>query len=152
MATFNKILVPTDFSESAFAALLVAARLARESEAALSVLTVVPRSALRVAIKEGILDAGDDDASIRAKVTTDVERRLGEFVTCLGDQAQSVLRHYVFGDPGREILSFAVENGIDLVVMGRRGRTLADVILGSVAERVIRHASCPVLIVKRSYT
>ena len=150
MAIFNKILVPTDFSENAAAALTVAARLARESGASLGVLTVLPRSALRVAIQEGMLEASDDDASVTAKVAADVEQRLGEFIGPLGDQAASVSRHYEFGDPSREITDFARQHGVDLVVMGRRGRTLADVMLGSVAERVIRHASCPVLIVKRS--
>ncbi|HQR40581.1 MAG TPA: universal stress protein [Blastocatellia bacterium] len=150
MALFNHILVPTDFSDNADAALTVAARIAEEIQATLSVLTVLPSNALRTAIKEGKLAPGDDDASIKAKVTADVEHRLSEFVARIGGGVRNVTLHHAFGDPSLEIADFAAAHGIDLVVMGRRGRTLADVMLGSVAERVIRHASCPVMIVKRS--
>jgi nucleotide-binding universal stress UspA family protein len=51
--------------------------------------------------------------------------------------------------PGREIAAFAKEGGHDLVVMGTHGRTgLRHLVIGSVAERVVREAHCPVLVVR----
>src|SRR5262249_7953655 len=55
----------------------------------------------------------------------------------------------VEGDPGREILRAARETGADLIVMGTHGRTgLTRLLTGSVAEKVLRKAPCPVLTVK----
>jgi nucleotide-binding universal stress UspA family protein len=57
--------------------------------------------------------------------------------------------HVVEGEPARTITDFADHNSFDLVVMGTHGRTgLAHLALGSVTERVVRHAHCPVLTVR----
>lgn len=54
-----------------------------------------------------------------------------------------------FGDPGHEIVAFAKEAGAGLIVMPSHGRTgLAHILLGSVAERVVRLAPCPVLVLR----
>ncbi len=54
----------------------------------------------------------------------------------------------VFGRPAREIVSYASRHGIDMIVMGTHGRTgVSRALLGSVAEAVVRRASCPVLTV-----
>ena len=57
--------------------------------------------------------------------------------------------HVRFGDPGREIAAFAESQHADLIVMPSHGRTgLSRILIGSVAERVVRLAHCPVLILK----
>ena len=59
--------------------------------------------------------------------------------------------HHVFleGDPAGEIVRYATDAGIDLIVMGTHGRTgLERLLLGSVAEKVMRDANCSVLVVK----
>jgi nucleotide-binding universal stress UspA family protein len=148
MANFQTILVPTDYSEHAKEALATAARLAGLTGATLTVLHVMPESALRTAIKEGWLTADDDDETIEQKVRVHHERKLDECVATLGESASAVERVILRGDPPREIVRFANARDFDLVVMGRRGRTLADVVLGSSAERVVRHTDCPVMLVK----
>jgi nucleotide-binding universal stress UspA family protein len=149
MATFQTILVPTDYSENAAAALTTAAQLAEEMGARITVLHVMPESALRTAVKEGWLTKDDDDETVQQKVHAYHDRMLDEYLAPLGDRAASVERIVIQGDPPREIVRTANERDFGLVVMGRRGRTLADVVLGSAAERVVRHANCPVMIVKR---
>lgn len=62
-----------------------------------------------------------------------------------GDWDADVVR----GDPDDSIVDYAQEHGADLIVMGSHGRTgLRHLLMGSVAEHVLRHASCPVLIVR----
>jgi nucleotide-binding universal stress UspA family protein len=60
------------------------------------------------------------------------------------------VRHiFLEGDPGTEIVRYATEAGMDLIVMGTHGRTgLERLLMGSVAERVMREAPCSVLVVK----
>jgi nucleotide-binding universal stress UspA family protein len=134
MAIFQRILVPTDYSEHAVEALATAARLAGEMGASVTLLHVMGESALRTAVQEGWLTADDDDETVERKAREHHEAKFDECLATLGDAGAGVERVILRGDP---------------VVMGRRGRTLADVVLGSAAERVVRHADCPVLIVKR---
>jgi nucleotide-binding universal stress UspA family protein len=59
-------------------------------------------------------------------------------------------RHVLVGDPAAEILSYAEKHGVDVIVMGTHGRTGAlRLLMGSVAEKVVRSARCAVLTVKR---
>ena len=150
MPVFTSILVPTDFSANAGHALELAVAIAAESGAKLRVLHVVQASPVRFAIKEGFLEPGDDDAEIARKVSARLEPSIAAFVATHGGGAD-VSTGTRFGDPSREIVKDAREYPTDLVVMGRRGRTLADVMLGSVAERVVRHSPCPVLIVTSDF-
>jgi nucleotide-binding universal stress UspA family protein len=63
--------------------------------------------------------------------------------------AEGVRTEVRFGDPGNEIAKFATEIGAGLIVMPSHGRTgLAHLLVGSVAERVVRHAHCPVLVLR----
>ena len=150
MGTFNTILVPTDYSENAAAALSVASRVAADYGARLVVAHVCGRGALRAAIQQGLLAPDDDDATVSRKVKAAHDAKLAESLAPLGAAAAGVERAVLFGEPARAVVDYARENGVDLIVMGRRGVTLADVMLGSVAEKTIRHALCPVMIVKRS--
>lgn len=119
----QQILVPTDFSESADAALVVAGQYARTLRGRIHL--------LHVSAAAGI-DAARSVADVRAKAGPDVP------MTVAGRS----------GDPAEEILDFARGHAIDLIVMGTHGRTgVSRVLLGSVAERVVRGARCPVLVV-----
>jgi nucleotide-binding universal stress UspA family protein len=72
---------------------------------------------------------------------------LDEIVTLGGEMGITVSKKLVEGHPAEEIIKEAKED--DLIVMGSKGRTGLDrLLLGSVAENVARHASCPVMIVK----
>jgi nucleotide-binding universal stress UspA family protein len=147
VATFRTIVVGVDFSDNARAALKAASSLADDLGARLRAVHVVSQSALRIAIQEGLFEADDDDAVIQAKIKALVEEQFTAFLAELGDAADRIERVVLRGDPAREIIDSARDDG-DLIVMGRRGKTLADVILGTVAERVVRLAECPVMIVR----
>ena len=73
----------------------------------------------------------------------DAEQRLQQYGAEQGGPITTEVRT---GPAARMILEFATEKGIDLIVMGTHGRTgLAHIVMGSVAERVVRMAPCPVL-------
>jgi nucleotide-binding universal stress UspA family protein len=130
------VLHPTDFSARSAAALDLAASIARDRGARLFVVHVVPDDSPPSGPAEGLacrrlclekLDEVRDRHSRGAPIEVD-------------------LRH---GDPADEILAAADELGADLIVMGTHGRTgLGRVLMGSVAESVLRRARCPVLTIK----
>jgi len=77
----------------------------------------------------------------------DAERRLAQVATAVS--GVTVTTEVSVGNPARTIAKIAAERGADLIVMGTRGRGgFAHLLLGSVAERVIRTAHCPVLTVR----
>lgn len=148
------ILIATDFSENAQVAFEKAYDLALQLGAKLHVLHVQDESALRVAIREGLLDERqtDDDLS-KAVEALNAER----FATLLasvdlssGVAVDAVSRR---GDSGKVIAEYARETGSGIVVMGRRGagvmKDILTAVVGSVAESVIRRSPCPVLLVRR---
>jgi nucleotide-binding universal stress UspA family protein len=119
----QQILVATDFSDSAEAAFGVAVPYARALHARLHLLHIF--SAEEIAVTQLLADAA-------ARAGPDVP------VTVAG----------AGGDPAEEILRYAARYPIDLIVVGTHGRTgVSRLLLGSVAERVVRGARCPVLVV-----
>jgi nucleotide-binding universal stress UspA family protein len=134
----RKILVPTDFSEYSQAALEMATSLARGRGAEITVLHV---QQLPVALGGGELYhlADPDDREIKQLLTAVVPT----------DPSVPCQHRLVLGDPGSSILQVAEEEGVDLIVMPTHGRTgLSRLLMGSVAEQVVRKAKCPVLTVK----
>ncbi|HEY3987591.1 universal stress protein, partial [Cedecea sp.] len=72
-----------------------------------------------------------------------------DLVRRLGDKAVVLLPILLIGVPFEEIVRYAVEHEIDLIVMPTHGRTgLAHFLLGSTAERVISHSDCPVVVIR----
>ena len=81
---------------------------------------------------------------VEAEARAETQRFLAE----IGPEAAGVAVHVVEGEPWRVITDLAERDGFDLIVMGTHGRSgFAQLALGSVAERVVRHAPCPVLTV-----
>ncbi|MCE9607727.1 MAG: universal stress protein [Planctomycetia bacterium] len=138
MAT-QKILVPCDFSKSGRAAFEYATKLARETGTPLIIVHV---QELPMVYGEGAYYYGvpEPDASEIRKMLHDVQPM----------DRDVVFEHRLLdGDPAAQIAALAKAEGIDLIVMSSHGRTgLGRMLLGSVAEAVIRRADCPVLIVK----
>jgi len=135
----QRILVPTDFSAAAHAALDFATILARDTGAKLVIVYVQPPEVL----------FGADD--VYANVYPREEDTLREMLSRVHPKDEKIPHehHYLLGDPSHEIVAFAVAQHADLIVLGSHGRTgLSRMLMGSVAESVIRHASCPVLTVK----
>jgi nucleotide-binding universal stress UspA family protein len=140
---FRRILVPHDFSEPATRALVLAADLARRHRGRLMVLHVItPFQPVT-----GLPDVGQwiPEAEILAgarKALADVVAR-----TVKGPDAPPVDLQVVLGDPYRRIVDAA--RRADLIVMATAGRTgVSHLLIGSVAEKVVRHAPVPVLTVR----
>src|SRR5438876_434250 len=142
MIDLKRILVPIDFSETSKAALKYGVELARQFTARLYLLHVPeapvewPGANYTFGGQETMQNAASDALS---HLLTDIERR--EL------HPECAVR---LGTPSSEIVRYAEEHEIDVVVMGTHGRTgVAGVLIGSVAERVVRTAPCPVLTVHR---
>ena len=139
------ILVPWDFSEYAEHAFAWALGLAEGWGAKIILLHAVP-SLPHVLPPEGGFLA--DFSRMEAQLVADAEKRLNDFVAKKGTSAVTVETRAIMGDPFWQICQ-AAEHA-DLIVMGSHGRTgLSHVLLGSVAERVVRHAPCPVLVARQ---
>lgn len=145
MRNIKKILAPTDFSESAREAIAFAVELAGKFGASLTLLHAYQTPAYL--LPEGSILAGSD-------LIVDIMNRAGEALEAARHDLEGqvpVDTLLVEGLPFVQIVSAAQEGGYDLIVMGTHGRTgLRHVLLGSVAERVVRRAHCPVLTVRQS--
>jgi nucleotide-binding universal stress UspA family protein len=145
--TISRILVPIDFSAHSEFALRYAAALASRVGASVELLHVVEDPiATNVWGSETVLP---DLTEVRAELVADAERRLLEFQDKAERQGVAVLTTVRMGPTAHTILEHAREAHVDLIVMGTHGRTgVAHLFMGSVAERVLRHAHCPVLTVR----
>src|SRR5262245_23503684 len=141
MLPIRRVLHPTDFSERSQAAFRLACGVARDHNAPLLVLHVIPPA---VVYGEGIV------AVPTPGYTEEMRAKLHEV---LSHEPNVVLEHkLVEGDPAAEILRVAREAVCDLIVLGTHGWTgLRRLLMGSVAEEVVRKAHCPVLTVKTPF-
>jgi nucleotide-binding universal stress UspA family protein len=140
----RSILFPTDFSSCNEAALKLASTLASESKALMYIVYVHDVQHLSASMGEA---AYLYESQWKEELTT-AETQLNRVrPTIRGVECRHVL---LSGSPVPEVLRFATENNVDLIVMASHGRTgLPRLILGSVAEGVMRKAKCPVLVVKQ---
>jgi nucleotide-binding universal stress UspA family protein len=139
MLPIRTILHPTDFSPQSGYAFQVACALARDYTARLIVLHVKPPE---IIYGEGYVIPPDP-----GPVRKELHEQLDHLVP--PDPSIRVDRILEEGDPVREILHTARETHADLIVMGTHGRTgVGRILMGSVAEAVLRKAPCPVLTVK----
>jgi nucleotide-binding universal stress UspA family protein len=144
---FRRILVPHDLSAHADRALRVAADLARAARGRLVVLHVLaPYPLTGLTPLEGV------PMVTPADLVTPSRKRLVERVgRVLGRRAASADVRVVVGDPASEIVRTAGRAGS--IVMSTEGRTgLSHLLIGSVAEKVVRHAACPVLTLRGART
>jgi nucleotide-binding universal stress UspA family protein len=134
------IVVPVDFSDESFAAIDVALQIV-SAPAGVHVVNVL--SDLSATDVSGVM-AALDVAGRRRHVEQDLSARLA-------DAKYRDLQINIFiGDPGHEIAAFAERVGADLIVIPSHGRTgIKHFLIGSVAERVVRLAHCPVLVLRK---
>jgi nucleotide-binding universal stress UspA family protein len=146
---FRTILVATDFSEASAAATSYAFHLARTLNATLYLLHVVPESDVQVMLSlRGHLESHIDPDVLIQTYYTDAERRLAELVESAHAAEFVRERLIVTGQPASEIVSWAAAKDVQLIIVGTHGRSgLNRVMMGSVAEHVLRLAACPVLVV-----
>lgn len=145
MIKITNVLVATDFSDTSASALAYGREFARTFGATLHVLHVVD-SALMWAGPES---AGVDFAQLQADLEADARKILERIVTG-EDRAQlnAVTAVRVGSPPAVEIAGYAKAEGIDIILMGTHGRgMIGHLLMGNVAEKVVRIAPCPVLTV-----
>ena len=137
MIVLNNILVATDFGPASDAALTYGRALAKEFGARLHLLHSAENDFLRAAVTDPhVLRAG-------------VARRLDERLTAEDRERSAHVVVETSDHPAGAIIEYAKHARIDLIVMGTHGRTgVAHLLGGSVAERVVRAAPCPVLTVR----
>lgn len=146
MISLKTVLVATDFSEPSEVAVRYGRALADAFHAMVHVLHVVPDSmALPWATMADGLAMADVQKQWEREATERLERLIPE-----EDRVTTRIQFATrAGDPVRQIIGYAAERGVDLVVLGTHGRgPVAHMLMGSVAERVVRSAPCPVLIVR----
>jgi nucleotide-binding universal stress UspA family protein len=137
------ILVPMDFSESSNQALDYAITFASKLQARLTVLHVVEVFPLGSADMTTVPEAYIEDLKMEADRT--MQSYLAR-ITAAGLTGDIVVKH---GPVFQEIMEVAKTQHVDLIIMGTHGRTgLSHLFLGSVAERLVRFAPCPVLVVR----
>jgi len=150
------ILVPTDFSEDAQRAFERACDLAGQLGAKVYLFHVQSESALRTAVKEGLIDGASTDEELGNAVEQLIAQRFSQAM-CAVDRSQLAIECASRrGEPAAAIPAYAEEIGAELVVVGRRGAGFMDevraAVLGSVTESVIRRSPCPVMVVRREHT
>lgn len=148
MIRLNRVLVPTDFSEFSRLAVTYACAMAERFGAQLHVLHVVPDPTMLV--PEAAVFSVESMQAQSDRLVTDAQKLLRQIPE--GWQgSQPVIRDVRVGAAFLEIIDYAKSQDIDLIVIGTHGRSgLSHILMGSVAERVVRAAPCPVLSVKPS--
>jgi nucleotide-binding universal stress UspA family protein len=141
----KKVLVPTDFSESARHALTYGISFAREYSAQLTLLHVVEN--LTVGYASDLFPV--PMAEVFQEISGYAKTELGKLEGVAREKKVEVVQHVVQGKPSAEIMRFAAENEIDMIVLGTHGKGMLDqALFGSTTERVVRRAPCPVLTVR----
>ena len=144
-APIRRILVPVDFSEHAREALLYAVRLAEPLEAEVDALHV---DAEADATTEHVTVPGHPGRTVAQELDDRAKAELDAFLRPIPVPIEVRMEAHVRrGDPAKIIVEES--DDYDLVLMGRHGRTaLVHLLMGSVTEKVLRHARCPVLTVR----
>ncbi len=145
-ADWKRVCCPIDFSNASRAAMEVAADLVRRTGAELVLLHAYPIPGYT--FPDGSVVASP---KMMQELAEQAQRHLeewrGEAERIVG--AARVTAEKAIGEPAAEILAFARARGADLIVVGTHGRTgIEHALMGSIAERVVRRAHCPVLTVR----
>jgi nucleotide-binding universal stress UspA family protein len=148
MIAIKNVLVPTDFGEAALSALEYGRNIARTFGATLHVVYVVDNLAARVSLDyphplnlARMQTEMETEALMRLEALVSDDDRRTLHAKCVRLTAMS---------PAPAIMAYAIDAAIDIIVMGTHGRgRMAQLLMGSVAERIVRSAPCPVLVVRQ---
>lgn len=147
MKDIKKILLATDFSDISKKALETVVYLKENLGSSVDVIHVFDPTAFEMPAPYYFMPGVEQWVDEHFSGMRDKGRSaLNDLLPELGGEAHA---HFLEGKPGKTIVRFAEENGFDLIVMGTHGHSgLNHLILGSVAEYVVRHAPCGVLTIK----
>ncbi len=148
----DKVLLPTDGSDTAEKAIAFAARLFGNTSCKITLLSVVEEPVYSAFWSDGLIAPEvlmPPPEELREELDRRAEEMLAESAQPLRDAGLDVRSKIRFGNSAAEVLQEAEEGGHDMIVMGSHGRgALGGFLLGSVSNRVAHHAKCPVLIVR----
>ena len=147
MIQLKKIMVPTDGSETSKEAMRYALELAKPFQATITLMMVADDRNLDwmgpAYFPEKMLNEIEKNTIEQAK------RALKEFWPTAADSPETIKTLVIKGNPVEEIIDCAKREKIHMIVMGTHGRTgISHMMLGSVAEKIVRLSPCPVLTVK----
>jgi nucleotide-binding universal stress UspA family protein len=149
MLSIGKILVPTDFSACSSEALRWARIVGAKFGARIDVLHVwePPRYVIpEIAIQM----PGEPQQSLLDFAKAEASKEMEAFISPGSDQSPPVQARLQSGDPTDTIIQLAESDRYDLIIMGTHGRTgISHLLLGSVAEKVVRRAPCPVMTIRQ---
>jgi nucleotide-binding universal stress UspA family protein len=144
--TMTRILVPVDFEETSKAALAYASTLAERFGAALSLVHVFDDVYADASYTPDVY--APLPPAVRERVIRELQEKLADLLPAIGGHDNRA--EVIVGTPAKGIVEYAGTHGVDLIVMGTHGRRgLSHALLGSVAERVLRTAPCPVLTIRK---
>ena len=147
MIKLDRILVPTDFSDFSRPAMQYGCAMAARFGAELHLLHVVPDPAMLV--PEAAAFSLETMQAQSETMVKEAELTLQKYPVDGWENDKPIVRGVRVGAAFVEIIDYAHEKSIDLIVIGTHGRSgLMHVLMGSVAERIVRKAPCPVLTVK----
>ena len=148
MLTLKTVLVPTDFSDASETALRNGKAMAEKFGATLHVVHVMEDLLAHAWAAEVYVSSMPQ---LRDEIEKESRLRLGALLTDGERKAFRAETALLAGNPFLEIIRYAKTHGIDLIVMGTHGRgPIAHMLLGSVAEKVVRKSPCPVLTVREA--
>ena len=148
MIAIKQVLVPTDFSEPSEVAVRYGKALADQFQSKLHLIHVLDENAL---VYPWTSPEGSTLtlSSARAELEHAAQDRLNTVLTPEEREKYAAQIITLIGSPFLEIVNYAKTQNIDLIVMGTHGRgPIAHMLMGSVAEKVVRKAPCPVLTVR----
>jgi nucleotide-binding universal stress UspA family protein len=138
---FKRIVVPTDFSETAQTAVNLGAEIAGYYKASLDLVNAVDATVYAY--------AGYPFASLSKELVASAEEALNRVKLPKAADKINISRYILSGNPAAEIVEHAKRHSADMIVVGTHGHgAVARFILGSVADRVLHEATCPVLVTK----
>ncbi len=148
MITIKTILTPTDFSETSDVAVRYGRAMAETFRSSLHLLHVIPDPSVGPGEGAGEI-VGFSPADLRERWERSGRKRLKEVFSEDDRKKLQVQTEIRVGHPFLEILRYAKDQNVDLIVMGTHGRgPVSHMLMGSVAEKVVRKAACPVLTVR----
>jgi nucleotide-binding universal stress UspA family protein len=144
----KKVLVPTDFSDSARHALTYGVSFAKEYGAELVLLHVVEN--LTVGYASDLFPV--PMAEVFQEISGYAKAELAKLAALARERGVAAVAEIVVqGKPSAEIIRHAAENAVDMIVLGTHGKGMLDqALFGSTTERVVRRAPCPVLTVRKA--
>ena len=145
MIKLKRVLVPTDFSDSAKHAFTYGVSFAREYKAELVLLHVVEN--LTVGYASDLFPV--PMAEVFQEISGYAKTELAKLAEEAKQKGVAVTELVAQGKPSAEIIRYAADNGVDMIVLGTHGKGMLDqALFGSTTERVVRRAPCPVLTVR----